>query len=146
MRALALLCALPVLLLSAGRLQAQAETPGLDSFLQHVVRIWSAGDVPALLELLPTDNRLLLDTGSGVETANARHAAAALRALFAEGETVGVRAVRATVASTTPMRGFGEMAWSFRPRGAPAEHARSVYIAILWEERAWRISELRIMP
>jgi len=124
--------------------QTGADLP-LEDFVQHVASLWASGDVSSLVDLIPADNRVLLDTGSGSETANARHASAALRALFAERETLGARAVRVTVSSSRPPRGFGELAWAFRDRGAPGEQARSVYVAALREERGWRISELRIM-
>jgi hypothetical protein len=120
--------------------------PPLEQFVQQVVRLWQAADANALVGLLPADNRLALDTGSGIETANSRHAAAALRALFAERETVDARVVRVTVASAQPPRGFGELGWTFRLRGSPAELSRSVYVATLFENGEWRISELRIMP
>lgn len=120
--------------------------PALEQFVQSVARHWSAADVTALLGLLPADNRVILDTGSGIETANERHAAAALRALFTESETVGARAVRVTLASTFPARGFGELSWTFRARGSRGEQSRSVYVATAWEDDGWRITELRLMP
>lgn len=118
----------------------------LDAFFRHVVHLWSINDVPSIVQLIPLDASIPLDTGSGIQNANGRHAAAALRALFAESETVGTRAVRITVASTRPARGFGELAWDFRVRGAPGELSRSVYIAAAWVDDAWRITELRLMP
>lgn len=126
--------------------QATASEQPIEAFIQHVTRLWVAGDVAAIVELLPGSNRVLLDTGSGTESANDRHAAAALRALFASSETTGARPVRATLASASPSRGFGEVLWTFRSRGSPAEQSRSIYVAALFEEGAWRISELRVMP
>jgi hypothetical protein len=147
MRALALL--IVAIAFSGQPAAAQNTDPGdvpLEAFVQQVVRLWSSADVAALVELIPADNRLVLDTGSGIENANSRHAAAALRALFAQSETVGARAVRVTVASTFPVRGFGELAWTFRARGAPGEQSRSVYVAAAWQDDGWRITELRLMP
>jgi hypothetical protein len=143
----------PLLLLAAcwmyaapGAARAQDAPAPLEPFVEQVARLWLSAEVGALVELLPADNRLLLDTGSGIEPANSRHAAAALRALFAERETIAARPARVTVASAQPPRGFFELAWTFRARGAPGEQSRSVYVAVLWEERGWRISELRLMP
>jgi len=126
--------------------QVRATDDALESFVQRVVGLWSSSDVTALVDLLPSDNRVVLDTGSGIENANGRHAAAALRALFSESETLDTRAVRVTVASTRPARGFGELDWTYRARGSRSELSRSVYIAAAWEDDAWRITELRLMP
>jgi hypothetical protein len=126
--------------------QATVGDDALENFVQRVVRLWSSSDVTAIVNLLPSDNRLVLDTGSGIENANSRHAAAALRALFSESETVGARAVRITVASTLPAQGFGELDWRYRARGSSGEQSRSVYVAAAWEDDGWRITELRLMP
>ena len=118
----------------------------LETFVQEIVRLWEAADVQALVDLIAEEDQIILDTGTGIENANSRHAAAALRALFAESETVGARAVRVTLASTTPPRGFGEVAWTFRTRGAPLEQSRSIYVAAARQDAGWRITELRLMP
>jgi hypothetical protein len=135
-------------LASASPLRAQdavVDVP-LQEFVQQVAKLWQAGNVDMLVELFPAEDQLTLDTGSGIETANSRHAAAALRALFAQRESVGTRAVRVTLASPSPPRGFGELTWTFRIRGAPGQESRSVYVATVREPRGWRITELRIMP
>lgn len=144
------LFALLLLACAAAPVRAAAQAPGanasLEEFIQRVSRYWAEADVSSLLELLPADNLVILDTGSGIENANSRHAAAALRALFAESESVSVRPIRVTVASTAPARGFGELTWTFRARGSRGEQSRSVYVAGAVEEDTWRITELRLMP
>jgi hypothetical protein len=120
--------------------------PPLDSFVERIARLWAEADVGSLVDLVSENQPLLLDAGTGTQSANDRHAAAALRALFAENETIEVRTVRVTMASTSPLRGFGEIAWTFRARGAPGDQSRSVYVAALQEDGTWRITELRLMP
>lgn len=135
------------LALWAAPLRAQgAPAIPLEQFVQQVAWLWGMGDVGSLVELLPSRQRVVLDTGSGTEAVTARHAAAAMRALFDGREHVSVRPVRVTVASRNPPRGFGELAWSHRVRGAPAVLTRTVYVAAVWDEGAWRINELRLMP
>lgn len=123
-------------------------SPGvpLEDFVQQVAWLWNMGDVAALVDLLPLRDRLVLDTGSGTESVQPRHAAAALRALFDARESSAARAVRVTLAGGDPPRGFGELSWSFRSRGAPTSQTRSVFVGAVWQRDGWRINELRVMP
>jgi hypothetical protein len=143
------LCVLCVGLLE-GAVPAAAQDTGagvpLGAFIEEVAQIWERADVASLVALVSDDEPLLLDAGSGTQSANSRHAAAALRALFAEYETMGARAVRVTIASEDPPSGFGEIAWTFRTRGAPGERSRPIYVAARQQDGTWRISELRLMP
>jgi hypothetical protein len=125
---------------------AQNAPVPLEEFVQQVAWLWNMGDVAALVDLLPLRDRVVLDTGSGSEAVAPRHAAAALRALFDARETSDARTVRVTLAGGDPPRGFGQLEWSFRSRGAPTSQTRSIYIGALWQGSAWRISEIRIMP
>lgn len=117
----------------------------LEDFIQQVAWLWNMGDVAALVDLLQAQDRVVLDTGSGTEAVQPRHAAAALRALFDSRQTGGARAVRATIAGGDPPRGFGELSWSFRSRNAPTSETRSVFVGAVWQGDAWRINELRVM-
>lgn len=137
--ALALLTAMP----AAGQ-----ERPGvpLEEFVRQVAWLWNMGDVAALVDLLPLRDRIVLDTGSGTETVQPRHAAAALRAMFDARETSAARAIGVTLAGGDPPRGFGELAWSFRSRNSPSSETRSVFVGAVWQGDAWRVNELRVMP
>lgn len=137
---------LVVLLAATGRpLSAQAPPAPLERFVQTVGQLWMDGNAGTIAAVVQ-DGQLLLDTGRGGESVNGRHAAAALRELFGESETVSVRPVRVTLAGGQPPRGFGELAWVFRARGSPVTQTRSVYVGAVWTGRDWRISEIRLMP
>jgi hypothetical protein len=124
---------------------AQRAAAPLDSFIKEVAYLWSGSDARGLAELMPEEAQVLLDTGGGMETVEARHAAAALRELFAERQSLSVRPARITVSGTRPARGFGLLTWSFRSRGSPSPESGSVYVGAVWSEEGWRISELRLM-
>lgn len=138
-----LLAALLGVVLLPARTHAQAP---LENFVRRVALLWEAKDVDALVDLIAETDHIVLDTGRGMESVNARHASAALRSLFSDRESVSVRPVRATLSGGQPQRGFGELSWSFRPRGAPSPQLRSVYVGAVWDGRNWRISELRLLP
>ena len=132
-------------ILGARPAAAQRAAP-LDQFIREIAYHWSGGDVRAIAELMPEEAQLLVDTGRGTEAVDARHAAAALRSLFSDRESVAVRPQRVTMAGGRPPRGFGEIAWSYRGRGVSSVQTRSVYVGVVWTEAGWRISELRLMP
>lgn len=139
--ALALGLALPV----RAQRGPEARVP-LETFVAQVSHLWGEGDAGGLMELAFRDGQVVLDTGSGTQTVNGRHATAALRALFSERESLSVRPVRVTLAGGSPPRGFGEVAWTYRTRGAPSAQTRSVYVGAVREGTAWKLTELRILP
>lgn len=134
----------PALSLRAQR-GPEAQAP-LETFVAQVSNLWSEGDADGLMELAPDHGQVVLDTGSGTQAVNGRHATAALRALFSERESVSARPVRVTLAGGSPPRGFGEVAWTFRTRGAPGAQTRSVYVGAVRAGTAWKLTELRILP
>jgi hypothetical protein len=144
--ALALILTAAMLALPTAARAQTADGHDLEDFVKQVSWLWGIGDVAALVDLLPSRDRVVLDTGSGPETVTSRHAAAALRDLFASRESDGARAIRITIAGGSPARGFGELAWRFRARGGPAQQTQSVYVGAVRQGNVWRIDELRIMP
>jgi len=142
--ALALLC---ILALLAPRLAAAQGRPApLESFVSSIARMWAAGDANALTALAPADDRMVLDLGDGrAEAAEARHVAAALRELFRERTTLNVRPSQVNIAGGQPLRGFGELSWTSRPRGVTDSETSTVYIGAVWENDGWKIRELRVL-
>ena len=140
-----LLAILLSLVVGAAPATGQAPAP-IEDFVRRVSYLWEAKDVDNLVDLVTDSEPVVLDRGSGSERVNSRHAAAALRALFSDLESVSVRPVKATLAGGQPVRGFGELTWVYRARGAPGEQTRSVYVGTVWDGRRWRISELRLLP
>ena len=126
--------------------QQQGSAQSLSAFVATVARLWADGRSDALVELAPEDGRILLDlAGEGPGEVQPRNAAAALRRLFADRETVTVRPTAATVSGGTPLRGFGELTWVARPRGVSETLSSVVYVGGVWEDGAWRIRELRVL-
>lgn len=145
LRALALL-----LLLAAPRTALRAQgggEPRLEGFVARVSRLWEAEDADGLASLAPSGGRMVLEVGGGgAGPVPERHAAAALRSLFADRETVSIRLARVTVAGGQPLQGFGELAWLSRSRGVSAARGSTVYVGVVWEGGEWRIRELRVLP
>jgi hypothetical protein len=134
-------------LLAAAPLAAQDLPPAepLERFVIQVARLWASGEAGGLVDLAPADGRIVLDLGESLGAVQPRHAAAALRALFADRSTANVRPTRVTIAGGRPLRGFGEIAWTSRSRGMTDAQTVTVYVGAVWERDGWRIRELRIL-
>lgn len=135
------------LLIGASPVPAQEpEAAPLEQFVNRVAHLWEAKDVDRLVDLVSEAEQMVLDRGGGVERVSGRHAAAALRSIFADLESVSVEPAKAAVSGGRPLRGFGELTWVYRARGGPGEQTVSVYVGTIWDGRYWRIGELRIIP
>lgn len=143
---LSVLVALVLAAVVAGRAEAQARPAPLEPFVARVARLWAAGDAGGLVELAPADGRIVLDLG-GPEAGAVpeRHAAAALRDLFAGRETVSMRPTRVTLAGGDPPSGFGELAWVSRAQGVSDPSSAVMYVGVVWERDGWKVRELRIL-
>lgn len=133
-------------LLAAAPLRAQSTPTPLERFVGTVAYLWGVGDAEGIADLVPEQGQVVLDIGSGTESVNSRHAAAALRALFGDRQGASARLVRATLSGGQPVRGFGQLEWTFRTRGAPVPRTRTVYVGAVWTGTDWRISEIRLLP
>jgi hypothetical protein len=125
--------------------QAGAPVP-LDVFVAQLSRLWARGEAERLAEMTGPDGRVMLDLGANRGGVQERHFAAALRSLFNERESMGVRPHRAVISGGSPPRGFVELAWSSRARGTRAARTSTVYVGAVLHGGEWRISELRLLP
>ncbi len=127
---------------------AAQETPAapLEDFVRQVARLWMGGEAAALVELAPADGKIILNVGETSGSVQGRHAAAALRALFAERESITMRPTRVTVSGGRPLRGFGEFSWVSRSRGMTVPQTATLYVGAIWEGDSWRVRELRVLP
>ena len=126
--------------------QGQPAVP-LERFMAQVARLWLDRDAAGLAGLAPSNGRLVFSAGADpAELVQSRHAAAGLRALFADRETISVRPSRVTLAGGRPPQGFAEITWVSRARGVSAPQTASVYVGAVWDDGGWRIRELRVFP
>lgn len=139
------LVALAILAPALHAQRASAPAP-LEPFVAQVARLWAGGDADGIAALAGADGRIVLELGTTSGGVRERHAAAALRALFAERETVDVRPERAALSGGAPPRGFVELIWNSRARGTTVPRPVTVYFGTAWEGGGWRIRELRVLP
>ncbi|HUH13997.1 MAG TPA: hypothetical protein VMK65_12860 [Longimicrobiales bacterium] len=127
-----------------GPLQAQGHAE-LERVLERVGSAWARGDVSALVAHACAEGVSLELNGGATGPLSNRKAAAALRRLFDDAETEGVRAGMAHIVGGSPARAFGEIAWVFRVDGTSQPERRRVFVALVQEDGAWRVTQIRLL-
>jgi hypothetical protein len=130
------------LLLPATPVRAQ----GLEETMRRVASMWAGGDVRGITGQAATSGFALELDARASGPVGSRQAAAALRSLFEDRETVSVRPGVVRVVGGEPSRAFGEMQWITRTRGTTIPERRTVFVAFVQEGRGWRVTEIRVMP
>jgi ketosteroid isomerase-like protein len=136
----ALLCC-GVLLAGAGPAAAQ----DVSGSLARVAAAWQRGDAAAITALGANAGISLDVDGRTVGPLAARQAAAVLRRVFEDRESVGVRITMSRIVGGEPARAFGELAWTTRARGTTIPDSARLYIAFVHEDDRWRITEIRLL-
>lgn len=126
-------------------LAARAHAQDLDQVLDNFAAAWARGDAGAIARLAAR-NGLSIDLGgSPVGPLSPRQAAALLRRIFEDRETVVIRAGMAQVVGGDPPRAFGEVAWATRSRGTTIPERATVFLALVREDGHWRITQIRLL-
>ncbi len=125
---------------------APARAQGLEETMARVASMWERGDVRGLTGQAAASGFALELDARASGPVGSRQAAAALRRLFEDRETVSVRPGVAKVVGGEPTRAFGELQWITRPRGTTIPERRTVFVALVREGQGWRVTEIRVMP
>lgn len=137
------LATLVALLLLAAPTHAQQD---LDAAMQRVAKMWERGDVRGLTASAAASGFALEFDAGRSRPVTSRQAAAALRRLFEDQETVSVKPGVTRMVGGRPQRAFGELEWITRPRGTTIPERRTVFVAFVREDQGWRVTEIRVMP
>ena len=124
---------------------AAQQTDDLTRLLDTLADLWTRGDAVALAAHSAESGLDLELRGVSIGSLEGRRAAAAIRQLLAGQETVVVERGSAATVVGAEDRAFGELIWKVRMPGTDATESRKVFVALVREDRAWRISEIRIL-
>ena len=75
-----------------------------------------------------------------------QRAGASIREYLGNREAASARVSRTGEVGGEPPRGFAEIRWESRIRGMSEMITRTVFVAFVYEDGAWRVAELRILP
>lgn len=132
------------LTLLAGPVTAQ-QPDDLTGLLDTLAVLWTNGNAAGLAAHGAASGLDLEVHGRLMGSLEGRRAAAALRHLFGAQETVAVEPGTAAKVVGAEDRAFSEFIWIVRMPGADVTEDRKIFVALIKEAQAWRISEIRIL-
>lgn len=125
---------------------ARAQQPrDLRTAVDRIAAAWSRGDARDLATRA-CNAGIALETSEGpMGPLQPRQAAAVLRRLFEQTETVSARVSHVAVTGGDPQRAWGEIEWLVRPRGTTIMERARVFVALVREGDQWRVTQIRLM-
>jgi len=144
-------CASVLLLgLLGGTLPAPAVSPtlGQETLSQVVSRLsqaWVDGDLEAIGSLVASAGVHIVLEGRDYHLLTERQAMATIRGLFRRYDGRAFEVTRASELGGAPARGISEVAWDTVDVGSGELVRRTLFIAFILEDGAWRVEDLRVL-
>jgi len=133
-----------LLLLFGAAASLRAQESDVQLVLDRLAASWSRGDAAAIAAVSARAGVSLDLDGGAVGPIAQRQAAAMLRRLFDEHATVSLRPGMIQVVGGSPLRAFGEFAWSARAQGTTIPERATIFVALVEEDDGWRITQIRL--
>ncbi|MEJ2187106.1 MAG: hypothetical protein P8Z36_14415 [Gemmatimonadota bacterium] len=136
--------ALTLLALVATHAAAQQDST-LDRAASRVVRQWAEGNAAGLAALASADGLSVELDGRPLGPLHARQAAAALRRLFDQRETISIYPGMSGRVAGDDNSAFVEFDWIVRISGTTIPEHVTVFVALKRENNSWRVTEIRVL-
>jgi hypothetical protein len=144
-RRLPMAAVLGLALAAVAFLPAPAAAQDLDQALARIAGAWHRGDAGTIAGLAARTGISLDVDGRPAGPLQARQAAAVIRRIFEDRESVSARANMTRVVGGAPERAFGEISWTTRARGTTIPERATIFVAFVLEDGRWRITEIRLL-
>jgi hypothetical protein len=138
---------LPAVIIAAALLlwPHAAAAQDLGRTLDRLAAAWHKGDATAVTGLVARTGISLNVDGRAVGPLPPRQAAAVIRRVFEDRESVSVRSNMTRMAGGSPARAFGEITWTTLARGTTIPGHDTIFVAFVREDDQWRITEIRLI-
>jgi hypothetical protein len=107
---------------------------------------WAAGDVSTLQNRFSVKGLRLQWEARPLGALAPPRAGASIREYLGNREANSARVSRVSEMSGEPPQGFAEIRWESRIRGMSEMVVRTVFVGFVYEDGAWRVAELRVLP
>ncbi len=133
-----------LLAIAATNVAAQQDST-LDRAMSRLVRQWAEGNAAGLAALASDDGLSIELDGRPLGPLHARQAAAALRRLFDQRETISIYPGMSGQVAGDANSAFVEFDWLVRMSGTTIPEHVTVFLALKREDNRWRVTEIRVL-
>ena len=125
---------------------SSAHAQRLDDIVGIIAFAWSHGDARTVVAMGAREG-IQFETRDGrMGPLGDRQAAAVLRRLFSDRQTVATRPGMIQMVGGTPQRAFGEITWITRAPDTTQSERLTVLLELVLEGDRWRITQIRMLP
>lgn len=107
---------------------------------------WAGGDVSRLQSSFSQRGVRIQWEARPLGALSRQRAGASIREYLENREAASARVSRTGEVGGEPPRGFAEIRWESRIRGMSEMVTRTVFLAFVFENGAWQVAELRVLP
>jgi hypothetical protein len=122
-----------------------AHAQRLDDIMLHVADAWSHRDTRALVALSAREGISIETRDARTGPLGARQAAAVLRKLFEERETISIRPGMMQVVGGSPRRAFCEITWITRAPETTEPERATIFVELVMLDDRWQITQIRLL-
>lgn len=130
------------MLVAPGALHAQDD---LERTLERFAESWRRADVDDIVDMAVDDGVMIETDEDPMGPLGRRQAAAVLRRVFTDRQTVSFRTDILRQVASHPVSAFSELVWISRAEGTRIPESRRVFLALVSDGAGWRISQIRIL-
>lgn len=131
--------------LAGAAFAAPAGAQNLERVVERFADHWARGDASALTSLASKKGVSFDIDGKPMGPVAIRQAAAVLRRVFNDYETVQVRILFREIVGGEPPLAFAEINWLTRVHGTTIPEKTTVFVALVLEEDHWRVTQIRFV-
>lgn len=124
---------------------ANAHAQDLRPTVSRLSSAWSRGDFSAIGTRAARSGLSIAMDGDKTGPFNERQAAAALKRVFEDRETLSARPGKDGIIDGEPRRAYLEISWVTRSKGSRVQEKTTVLLQLVEEGSDWRITEIRLM-
>ena len=125
---------------------ASAHAQRLDDIVLHIADAWAHRDAKALVALSVREGISIETRSTRAGPLGSRQAAAVLRRVFEERETISIRPRITQIVGGNPLRAFSEITWIARAPDTTEPERGIIFLELVLLDERWQITQIRLLP